>query len=191
MASLTLSTNWSGSEEEVHRLLTILSSKVAFLTGLSEEELLIELRTNVYISFCKSSTELAAHGLWAFGGNADKWQNSELHRTISAVLEKTLSVPPSRLRITRVQLYEILDHESRALPLSARREPRSPTSPRSPKEKEKKKSWSKSLDRKKASDLTKEKQKKLSNPAVDYTDNMKSILAQDESETSSDVSGTR
>ena len=161
-----------------------------------------------------------AHALWAFGGTSDKWQNSDLHRTVATVLEKFLSVPPERLRITRVQLYEILDHNSKVrgkrlsqhvlrrngpslqtgTTLSARnKEPRSPTnarsptSPRSPKtfsprgeKKEKKKSWSKSLDKKKANDLTAMKQKKLS--TTDYTDNMLKIL--DDSETSSDVSGS-
>jgi hypothetical protein len=170
-----------------------LRGKVAFLAQISESELLIELRTNVYISFGSSSTDLAAHALLAFGGSSSVWQNSELHRTIASVLDKFLAVPPARFRITRVQLYEIIEHDS-ALPLSARREPRSPTSPRSPdkeKEKKEKKGWSKSLERKKASDLTAMKHKKFSSPGPsDYTDNMKHIL-QDESETSSDVSGSR
>lgn len=205
MASLIISTNWAqdGSDEMLLRVMDLLATKVAALAGISQEEMLVELRTHCRISFA-SSCQLAAHALWAFGGSSDKNQNLDLHRTVSSVLESYLAVPPERLRITRVQLYEILDHNTKTVTARAKTESRSPTSPTSPrspkmafsprsasdkKDKEKKKGWSKSLERKKAAELTAAKPKKSSQPSAEqvHTDNMLKILEESDS---SDRSGT-
>ena len=168
-------------------LLLHLSGRVAAIAQIDEAELLVEVLVGQFLVFGKS-LELGAHCLWAFGAPLDKWQNSQLHKTVAAALEKHLQIAAARVRITRVQLYEILDVNSQ---LEASSRPAAPAnsasgssgagaasslSPRSPKErvlsprsqaaakKEKKerKGWSKSLEKKKAGELTAAKERKAS-----------------------------
>lgn len=86
-------------------------------------------------------------------------------KTVAGALETYLEIAASRVRITRVQLYEILDLNSQ-LEASSRPaannsgviSPRSPkekgvTSPRKEKKKDTKKGWSKSLEKRKANEL--------------------------------------
>jgi hypothetical protein len=82
------------------------------LTQLPEDELLIEFHVNTFLCFA-GSTALSASCLWAFGGTVDKTANSELFSAISLILQRYLEIAPERIRITRVQLYEILDHKSK------------------------------------------------------------------------------
>ena len=171
------------AQERVRDVLLHLSARVAAIAQIDEAELLVELRHGQFLVFAKSP-EPGAHCLWAFGGPLDKWQNSQLHKTIAAVLEKHLQIAPARVRITRVQLYEILDLNSQleaasrpATPavsgssgasggsekaLSPRERALSPRSPQAKKEKKERKGWSKSLEKKKAGELTAAKERKAS-----------------------------
>ncbi len=161
-------------------MLLFISAKVAAIAQCDERELMLEFRPGTHIVFGRS-TAPSAHCIWAVSSPLDKWQNSELHKTVAAALETYLDISASRVRITRVQLYEILDMNSQ-LEASSRPSnsnssggissnsnnsssgvisPRSPkektvTSPRTKekkKEEKKKKGWSKSLEKLKASDL--------------------------------------
>lgn len=147
------------------------------MANISSEELLIEFKPDVFLCFA-NSTALSAHCLWAFGAPSGKVQNQSLHETISSILTHHLGIPSDRVRITRVQLYEIVDHtittgqpsvhKINEITLSPERKKKflESLSPRQ-KDKKEKKGFSKSLERKKAAELTAQKQKQLSVPGVD------------------------
>ncbi len=190
LSSLSISTNWRSSspssEATISELLLHLSSRVASIAHVSEGELLMELLPGQHLVFGQSLAP-AAHCLWAFGAPLDKWQNSQLHKTVAAALEKYLEISASRVRITRIQLYEILDVNSQLeaasrpvvpsgtsgtsgaviSPRSPKERTLSPRSKEAKKEKKEKKGWSKSLEKKKAGELTAAKERKTSESNAD------------------------
>jgi hypothetical protein len=85
MATLVVSTNYRGDDSErLTELVSDLSGRIALLTQLPEDELLIEFHVNTFLCFA-GSTALSASCLWAFGGTVDKTANSELFSANSQV----------------------------------------------------------------------------------------------------------
>eukprot|EP01091_Cochliopodium_minus_P015111 TRINITY_DN5286_c1_g2_i2.p1 TRINITY_DN5286_c1_g2~~TRINITY_DN5286_c1_g2_i2.p1 ORF type:complete len:172 (+),score=46.69 TRINITY_DN5286_c1_g2_i2:117-632(+) len=109
MATLTITTNTKNpGEEKLNELMLKLSEKVSKAIQFPEEQLLIEMKTETAIVF-RGSAEPAAHCFWSFGGYFKKAQNLDLRDCICDFLSSKLQISASRVRITRVQLYEILE----------------------------------------------------------------------------------
>lgn len=229
----SISTNWTAPEgtdgrHSVTAALEALSRRIADLTAIDEDELLVELRTGVPLWYAGLkrgvgeekaarpaqplgptypsasvalrrsllrtvcgrlvATETSGRCADPDGGNSHsdqgRGQNRDLHGAVCSVLTRHLDIEAERVRITRVQLYEILDHNSKTKTANSVAAPSSgalsPTSERkgflgtlSPRQKSRKegggsvtkksdsggiapakKGFSRSLDRKKAADLT-------------------------------------